>query len=250
MTSVLADLAHSRRPIVTIFLIAINAAVFVYELSLGGLDEFIFFHKYGLIPAELTSGEEVPLLVNTTRGTFGVEVSSSIHPWGTVFSSMFIHGGVLHIVGNMLFLWGFGYSVEEKLGHVKYLLFYLGAGIAAAWAQVAVDLDSQVPMIGASGAISGVLGAYILAFPIQKRGCPALPLLRSAPFFQCGLDRPRCVRGRGGLHGPPGWTSCGGAVHGWVQVPAEGADSAAQAMAAVEIIGRWRMVGLRVLNRA
>ena len=168
MTSILADLARSRRPLVTILLIAINATVFVYELSLTGLDEFIFFHKYGLIPAELTSGEEVPLLVNTSRGLFSVEVGSSIHPWGTVFSSMFIHGSILHLVGNMLFLWGFGYNVEEKLGHVKYLLFYLGVGIAAAWAQIAVDLDSQVPMIGASGAISGVLGAYILAFPYRN----------------------------------------------------------------------------------
>ena len=155
------------RPDVTYVLIAINVVVFVYELFLGGIERDIFFFKYGLIPAELTTGKEVPLPVRTSFGVVGLDVGSPLPPWGTVFTSMFIHGGPIHIVANMLFLYGFGGYVESKLGHVRYLLFYLAAGVAAAWTQVAVEMDSQSPMIGASGAIFGVLGAYLLAFPYR-----------------------------------------------------------------------------------
>jgi membrane associated rhomboid family serine protease len=151
-------LYRSRRPLVNITLITVNIAAFLYGLSLSGFDQRVFFLKWGLIPAELTSGKELPLLVVTNA-------ASPITPWGTVFTSMFIHGSILHIVGNMLFLWGFGGKVEEKLGHIKYLLFYAAAGVAAVWTQVAVDLDSRTPLIGASGAISGVVAAYMLSYP-------------------------------------------------------------------------------------
>ena len=164
MISTFDLLYRSRRPLVTFALIAINVVVFIYELSLGGLNRDIFFFQYGLIPAELSQGIEF----KTLGGPFGPDITAPIPTWGTVFTSMFIHGGILHILGNMLFLYGFGGQVEEKLGHVKYLLFYLGAGIAAAWTQVATDLDSQTVLIGASGAIAGVVGAYLLAYPYRN----------------------------------------------------------------------------------
>ena len=170
MISTFGVFYRSRRALINFSLIAINIVVFIYELSLGGLDRDIFFYKYGLIAAELTSGEALEVIgyITPGGGIVTVDVSSPIPTWGTVFSSMFIHGGVMHLVGNMLFLWGFGGQLEERLGHVKYLLFYLGAGVAAAWTQVATDLDSQTVLIGASGAISGVVGAYLLAYPYNR----------------------------------------------------------------------------------
>ena len=161
-----ADVVRKRRPVVNIALVAINVVVFVYELSLSDFETFRFTYRFGAIASELTSGEElltVPVLTNL--GAIPLDVASPIHPWGTIFTSMFMHGSWMHLLMNMLFLWFFGDYVENRLGHLKYLLFYLVAGIAAAWAQVAIDLDSEVPLIGASGAISGVLGAYLLIYP-------------------------------------------------------------------------------------
>ena len=164
-----SDVFRSSRPLVTIVLIAISALVFLYQLTLSDLETFRFTYQYGLIPKELTSGEPLEIVtLRTSVGVEGLDVASPIPTWGTVFTSMFMHGGWMHIIGNMLFLWGFGEKVEAKLGHIKYLLFYLGAGIAAAWTQVAVDMDSQAVMIGASGAIFGVLGAYLIAFPYER----------------------------------------------------------------------------------
>ena len=166
LVSTLVLLYRSPRPLVNFALIAANLVVFVYTLLLTGIDEDIFFLKYGLIPAELAQGAEFKLL-----GPH--DIASPIPTWGTVFTSMFMHAGFLHIVGNMLFLYGFGDKVEAKLGHVKYLLFYLAAGVAATWTQVATDMDSDGVLIGASGAIAGVVGAYLLAFPYR----PALFLI-------------------------------------------------------------------------
>ena len=166
MISTLDLLYRSPRPLVNTTLIFVNAVVFLYEMTLSGVGEFQFTYRFGVIPWELTSGGSVERLA-------GIDVKSPIPVWGTVFTYMFLHGGPLHIVGNMLFLWGFGDKLERKLGHVKYLLFYLGAGIAAAWTQIAIDIDSLIPMIGASGAIFGVLGAYLLAYPYER----AIPLL-------------------------------------------------------------------------
>jgi membrane associated rhomboid family serine protease len=161
VTPIFGYYERRRQPIVNYALIAVNVLVFIYQLSLGGINEDIFIWKFGLVPAELTGGQEF------TR-FFGADITSPIPTWGTVFSSMFIHGSILHILTNMLFLWGFGDRLEDKLGHVLYLLFYLGAGVAAAWTQVAVDLDSVSVLIGASGAIFGVVGAYLLAFPYRN----------------------------------------------------------------------------------
>ncbi|MCL4511528.1 MAG: rhomboid family intramembrane serine protease [Bacteroidetes bacterium] len=140
-------------PFVNYALIAANFVVFFYELSLGPrLDAF--FETYGLIPSRYFS-----------------MVAHHTHPitrYVPFLSSMFIHGGWLHIIGNMWFLFIFGDNVEDRLGHRKYLLFYFLSGLAAGFVQVFSSASSSVPTIGASGAISGVLGAYIVMFPSAK----------------------------------------------------------------------------------
>ena len=127
------------RPIVTILLIVANILVFLFEFTLNDWDRNAFITLYGLVPEHFQ-------LIN-------------------VFTSMFLHGGWLHVLGNMWFLWIFGDNIEDILGHGKYLLFYLLCGVVAAVAQVALNLDSRVPMVGASGAIAGVMGAYMVKFP-------------------------------------------------------------------------------------
>lgn len=140
-------------PVVTFALIAINVLVFLVQLTHGDIEGF--FMKWSVVPIEYGQRTDLP---PTHPGPF----------WTTLFSSMFMHGGLLHLGGNMLFLWIFGDNVEEAMGHVKYLLFYLLCGVAAGLAQVLMNLDSQIPSLGASGAISGVLGAYLVLFPHQR----------------------------------------------------------------------------------
>lgn len=141
----LSDDNRGRRttPVVTWVLIALNVLVFLYELTLGERDLNQFFIDYGIIPREISDGTDL---------------------W-TLLTSMFLHGGLLHIAGNMLFLWVFGDNIEDVMGHARYLVFYLLCGVAAGLAQVAIDPDSTVATIGASGAISGLLAAYIVCFP-------------------------------------------------------------------------------------
>lgn len=137
-------------PFVNYLLIAANVIVFFYELSLGpGLDAF--FMKYGLVPSRY----------------FDAVASHTqlISRYVPFFTSMFIHGGWLHIIGNMWFLFIFGDNVEDKLGHKRYLAFYLLSGLAAGGLQTYLSANSSIPTIGASGAISGVLGAYLVMFP-------------------------------------------------------------------------------------
>jgi len=134
-------------PFVTITLIVINVLVFFYQLylqSIGQLDAFI-------AQAALT-----PYLVITQPG---------VATWGDVFTSMFMHGGWLHLGGNMLYLWIFGDNIEDTLGHGLYLIFYLACGVAADVAHILSGPSSTVPTLGASGAIAGVLGAYLLLYP-------------------------------------------------------------------------------------
>ncbi len=182
----LSLLFRSRRPLVNYALIAISIVVFVYTLSLSGINEDIFIYKFGLIPAELSRGIEFEAF----RGPFGPDITSPIPTWGTVFTSMFMHGGLLHIVANMLFLYGFGDKLEQRLGHIKYLIFYLAAGVAAVWAQVATDLDSNIPLIGASGAISGVVGAYVVAFPYRNTVALVFMFFILPPLFGLGSINP------------------------------------------------------------
>lgn len=143
-------------PYVTYGLIAANIAVFLYELSLQSVSpERLeqFFRVWAVVPRELTA-------------SFTGQLSPQPLPeWITLFSSQFLHGGFLHLAGNMLYLWIFGNNVEDRLGHVRYIIFYLACGALAALAQWFFSSGSSVPSLGASGAIAGVMGAYILRFP-------------------------------------------------------------------------------------
>ena len=135
----LYDVIPSRTfPVVTIGLIAVNVLVFLFEVSLGSSVD-LFLHAYGLVPAEFS-------LV-------------------TLVTSMFVHGGFSHVGGNMLFLWIFGDNVEDRMGHLRFLTFYLLCGGAAAVAQTMMQPDSLLPMVGASGAVAGVMGAYFVLYP-------------------------------------------------------------------------------------
>ena len=150
------DLPTRTTPVVTVVLMAINILVYLYQASLeidsrGGGAAEAFVMEFGLVPCRLTGAcrmaEDLP------------------SPAFTIFSSMFLHGSFFHIAGNMLYLWIFGNNVEDTLGHTRYIVFYLASGVVAAATQTVVGPASSVPMIGASGAISGVLGAYFLLFP-------------------------------------------------------------------------------------
>jgi membrane associated rhomboid family serine protease len=141
---------NDQRPVVPFVnygLILLNIAVFLYELSLSSEQAMNdFFLRYAVIPAHITSGQD----------------------YHTLITSQFLHGGWLHLGGNMLYLWIFGDNVEGMLGHIKYLIFYLAAGVVAAFTQILFDPNSTVPSLGASGAIAGVLGAYLVMFPRAK----------------------------------------------------------------------------------
>ena len=125
----------------------------------------IFFYQFGVIPAELVHGLKLDSL-RTPSGTF--DITSPIPAWMTIFTSMFIHGDWMHFAANMLYLWVFGDNIEDRFGHLKYLVFYLLAGVAAVWLQIAINTQSEIPTIGASGAIAGVLGAYLFLYSDQK----------------------------------------------------------------------------------
>lgn len=140
-------------PYVTYGLIAVNIVVFIHQLMLPSQQLEQFFQLYAVVPKELTASFR------------GIPVPQSIPEPLTLITSQFLHGGFLHIAGNMLFLWIFGNNVEDKLGHIKYFIFYISCGILAALTQWFFSTQSGIPSLGASGAIAGVMGAYILRFP-------------------------------------------------------------------------------------
>ncbi len=142
-------------PILTIVLIASCVLVFLWQLSLGKNMQAAVY-SLGMIPAVLFNFANLPQELTT------------VPPLATVFTSMFLHGGWMHLLGNMLFLWIFGNNIEDAMGRVRFIIFYLLCGIAAAMAQALPDPQSAIPMVGASGAISGVLGAYLLLYPRAK----------------------------------------------------------------------------------
>ncbi len=148
-------------PFMTIFLIVINIIVFLYELMLGPhLNPFIA--AYGATPYEITHN------VDLTGRYTGVPIVHTEGPpiiYLTLFTSMFLHGSFFHIFGNMLYLWIFGNNIEDIMGPFRFLLFYLGCGLIAALVQISFQPNSPVPIVGASGAVAGVLGAYLIAFP-------------------------------------------------------------------------------------
>jgi membrane associated rhomboid family serine protease len=139
----LRDVIPSRtRPGVTITLIVLNVLVFLFQATLSDRAEEAFIYAFGLVPAYFS--------------------------FFTVFTSMFVHGGLAHIAGNLLFLWIFGDNVEDRLGHLRFVFFYLLCGFLAALSQLVLDPDSTVPMVGASGAIAGVMGAYLILYPQSR----------------------------------------------------------------------------------
>jgi membrane associated rhomboid family serine protease len=142
-------------PLVTLSLILTNLAIFFYQFTLGSHALELFLAKYALFPSQITTGIAVTPL--------------AIKPFFlSIFTSMFIHGGIIHIAGNMLYLWIFGNNIEDILGHAKFLLFYLTAGVGGAIAHIISSPYSQIPTIGASGAIAGILGAYLILFPYAR----------------------------------------------------------------------------------
>jgi len=148
-------------PVVTLTIIGINAYVFFKEFLLGPRAGQRFILYYGLIPCGLTGECEI--------------VGRAFSPEVTILTSMFVHAGFFHVAGNMLYLWIFGNNVEDSMGKIRFALFYLLCGLGAALGQVMVSPSSRVPMIGASGAVSGVLGAYLLLFP-RARVLTLIPL--------------------------------------------------------------------------
>jgi membrane associated rhomboid family serine protease len=172
----------TRTPWVTLGLIAINVAVFFLWEPISGSaqEQQIFFVCEGAIPRELSSFETLPVLAQECPGGKSFLVS--------LFTSMFLHGGFLHIAGNMLYLWVFGNNVEDRMGPIPFLLFYLTAGVVAAYAQVLPDPDSLTPLVGASGAIAGALGAYLVMFP-HARVLTLVPII----FFLQLMELPALI---------------------------------------------------------
>lgn len=139
-------------PYITYGLIGINIFIYLYEASLPADQLQAFLQEYAVVPSQLTA-------------SFRGSLTEMLPEVMTLFTSQFLHGGLLHLGGNMLFLWVFGNNIEEQLGRIKYIIFYLLCGALAALAQWFFSMESNIPSLGASGAIAGVLGAYILRFP-------------------------------------------------------------------------------------
>lgn len=161
----------SRYPIVTVSIIGINVLAFIYQLTLSSSREIEgFVYSFGMVPARLTSAE---FFAQYDLPSF----------WLTLVTSMFLHGSLVHLLGNMLFMWVFADNVEDRMGPARFIFFYLICGVGAGLVHVLFNPDSQVPTIGASGAISGVLGAYLLLYP-RARVLVLLPLLIIWPIIE------------------------------------------------------------------
>ncbi len=186
-------------PIVTILLIALNVLVYAAQQTLP------LNASWSMVPYEITHNTDLAGVVGhlgrdggvslyqisrgaqVTLGAHDIYYAASPHPvWLTIFTSMFMHGGLLHIGGNMLYLWIFGNNIEDALGKVRFLLFYLVCGVLAAAAQIAVGPNSVIPNVGASGAIAGVLGAYLILYPHAR-------VLSIVPLFVFFLANVRAV---------------------------------------------------------
>ena len=144
-------------PVVAYVLIGINVLVFLFQVSLPAIQQQALVFNYGVIPIEITHGQD----------------------YFTLLTNMFLHGGWMHLIGNMLFIWVFADNIEAVIGKIPFILFYFGGGIAASAAHIFFNLNSSIPAIGASGAISAVLGAYLVMFPASKVKVYVLFLLRS-----------------------------------------------------------------------
>jgi membrane associated rhomboid family serine protease len=202
-----------RVPFVTRGFIALNCVVFLYEVMLGpDLRAFIF--HYGMVPARITA----------VLAEGQAPLTDALYPF---LSSMFLHGGWMHLIGNMWYLWIFGDNVEDRLGHAGFVAFYVAAGVFAAAVHYLLGTESPLPTVGASGAIAGVLGAYVVLFP-RARVITLVPLfpfwqLMALPavlvlglwfilqFFQGALSL-----GAARLGGVAWWAHIGGFAFGWV----------------------------------
>lgn len=209
----LSDNVRGRRfPLITIILIVVNTLVFLFELSLGP-EARDLINNFGMIPARLVASWSNPFVLLT------------------LFTSMFLHGGLGHLIGNMLYLWIFGDNIEDRMGHGRFLIFYLLSGVLASLVEVVAAPTAQLPTVGASGAIAGILGAYLLLFP-QARIRVLIPIpffffITSVPalivlggwfilqFFQ-GLMSMDVPMQRGGV---AWWAHVGGFVAGMVLMP-------------------------------
>ena len=163
-----------RFPWVTVSLIAANAAVFIYMLFLKGMNLDIFIYRYSVIPWEITHGTVLPALAQAG-------ISKNIYI--PLFTSMFLHSGWLHIGGNMLFLWIFGNNIEDLMGPLPYLGFYLICSFAATFTHIAFNASSQNPLLGASGAIAGILAAYLIMYPRARVHAIVIIVLVTLPAY-------------------------------------------------------------------
>lgn len=204
----LRDNIPSRRaPVMTVLLIAVNVGVFLYELSVPPNRLPTVFFAFGLVPARLLSPDPAAAALS-------------------LLTSMFLHGGWLHLVGNMWSLWIFGDNVEDRMGKLRFLLFYLLAGVAAGLTHALAGPGSTVPTVGASGAIAGVMGAYFLMFP-RSRVLTVVPFLLYPLFFEMPaffflaywflaqiLSGTLSLVGPGGVGGVAWWAHGGGFLAG------------------------------------
>ncbi|HEV2173299.1 MAG TPA: rhomboid family intramembrane serine protease [Nitrospira sp.] len=172
------DNPTERTPVVTIAFIVACALVFLYQSSLPLQPGEMFIFQYGAIPALLFGKVDLP-----------ATIPAAIPAYVTLVTSMFLHGGWMHLIGNMLYLWVFGNNIEDVMGHARYVVFYLTCGVLAALSHAITDSSSTIPMVGASGAISGVLGAYVLLFPRAHVlvFMPGIGMTRVAAFIVLGM---------------------------------------------------------------
>ena len=156
---------RTRQPYVTYILIAINIAVFVLLQGLGSND--VFTMGYSVVPQEIVTNTDIARQIPVQGGI--VSLTQSPQPiYFTLLSAMFMHGSLMHLGGNLLYLWIFGDNLEDAMGHFKFLVFYIVCGLLATAAHIAVGPNSLIPSLGASGAIAGVLGGYLLMFPSKQ----------------------------------------------------------------------------------
>jgi membrane associated rhomboid family serine protease len=172
-------------PVVNYAFIGINVLVILLLQQLGSNEHFD--GAFSLVPREITTGVDIagPQIIRDGSQTLGeiTLYSSPLPVYFNFLSSMFMHGGIAHIFGNMLFLWIFGDNLENLMGHIRYAIFYIVCGFAAAAAQILMGPDSLIPMLGASGAISGVLGGYVLLFPQRQVRAIIFNFLTTVPAF-------------------------------------------------------------------
>ncbi|MBL60894.1 MAG: rhomboid family intramembrane serine protease [Candidatus Pelagibacter sp.] len=144
------------KPIITYVIITICVIIFLLEITSPNYNTGALFYSWGVIPASLIHNFQIPNEIYRVPPTI------------TLFTSMFMHGGFMHLIGNMLYMWIFADNIEDELGKIKFIIFYLMSGVAAALTQVYMNTESTIPMVGASGAIGGILGAYIVNYPRAK----------------------------------------------------------------------------------